>query len=294
MARLKLPMGGVPDMGDFRASVSCRTSPMGVEFAAIAGTPLDIAGRNSDQPSAIWLALLLDGTAHLEDGTGSQPLSPGDIAFGPTGMAARLRLGTPFHLLFINIPRVALTHRIVSARALGIGKVAGGQGFGAIYSAMLRATADALDTLTPNQMRPIELALTEFLVAYLADRDSPALMKGTGRPRGGVHLHRVCQTIESLLAEPDLTLKRIADEAGVSSRYLQKLFAAQGTSFSAYLRLRRLERCRLELASPVYGALSISQISFNWGFNGSSHFSRAFRAQYGVSPREFRQHADAA
>jgi AraC-like DNA-binding protein len=30
---------------------------------------------------------------------------------------------------------------------------------------------------------------------------------------------------------------------------------------------------------------------FNWGFNGSSHFSQAFRAQYGLSPRAFRKQA---
>jgi AraC-like DNA-binding protein len=39
--------------------------------------------------------------------------------------------------------------------------------------------------------------------------------------------------------------------------------------------------------------LSISEICFRWGFNGSAHFSRAFRDQYGVSPREFRQGAAA-
>jgi len=106
-----------------------------------------------------------------------------------------------------------------------------------------------------------------------------------------VQMHRVRQTIEVLLAEPELTLRRVADEDGVSPRYLQKLFAGQGQSFTGYVRGRRLERCRADLASPACAQLSISEICFRWGFNGSAHFSRAFRSAYGQSPREYRRAA---
>ena len=128
--------------------------------------------------------------------------------------------------------------------------------------------------------------MTEFLVAALAAELT--------EPRGYVstrrsHLHRIRQTIETLLAEPDLTLTRLAEAEGVSPRYLQKLFASEGENFTHYIRVRRLERCRLDLVSPRYGDHSISSICFRWGFNGSAHFSRAFRQQYGVSPREFRR-----
>lgn len=289
MERLRLPRGVLADSEDFRASVTCRTTPMGVELALLCSTPQEIAGREPRQPTAIWLTLLLDGEAELDDGTQTRPLRPSDIAYGPTGVEAALRFTSAFRLLFISIPRVALTHRIVATRRLDIGMVEGDTGFGAIYSSLLRATAEALDTLSQDQMRPIELALTEFLVAFLADRDSRALE--AKNQQGKAQLHRICQSIEALLGEPDLTLVQAAEESGVSPRYLQKLFAAEGLNFTAYLRLRRLERCKLELASPIYGALSISQISFNWGFNGSSHFSRAFRAQYGLSPRAFRKQA---
>ena len=114
---------------------------------------------------------------------------------------------------------------------------------------------------------------------------------GAGAPTA--HLQRLCQTIETLLPDPDLSLRRVADEEGVSPRYVQKLFASADETFSHYLRSRRLERCRTDLASPQHARLSISEICFRWGFNGSAHFSRAFRDQYGQSPREFRQGAAA-
>jgi AraC-like DNA-binding protein len=157
-----------------------------------------------------------------------------------------------------------------------------------VFSGLLRSTAEALDELSSEQLRPVELAATEFLVANLADQRSPAASGAAGSARAA-HLHRICQTIETLLSVPDLTLKDVANKDGVSPRYLQKLFASADMSFSNYLRTRRLERCRIELTSPIYAGLSISQICFNWGFNGSAHFSRAFKEQYGLSPRDYRK-----
>ena len=50
----------------------------------------------------------------LNDGRAEVEVEPGDIVFGPTGMAAALRLRTRFRLLFITAPRVALDHRLVA------------------------------------------------------------------------------------------------------------------------------------------------------------------------------------
>jgi len=298
MARLRLPVGQAIDgegsdakgLGEapFHAAVSYLTSPLGMEFAVVSGTPQEISGTNLDQPAAIWLAVLLEGEATLMDGEKTWALQAGDIFFGPSGMAATLQLRTRFRLLFINAPRVALDHRLIAPRALGIGSLSGAGGVSHIFSGMLRATAEILDDLTGDQLRPVELGLTEFLAASLAAAGSPAARGGAAGAREA-HLHRVCQTIETLLADPGLSLGKVAREEGVSPRYLQKLFASAGQSFTHYIRLRRLERCRLDLTSPRCASLSISEISFRWGFNGSAHFSRAFRDQYGLSPREHRR-----
>lgn len=290
MTRLRLPVGRLPEVEPFRAQVSCLTSPMGMEFAVVTSTPQEISGRNPDQPAAVWLAQLLEGRATLSDGAREVAVAPGDIIYGPTGLAASLRLETRFRLLFITAPRVALDHRLLAPFTLGVGRLAAGSGVNHVFSGLLRATAEALDELKADQLRPVELALTEFLVASLALEGGPAAQGGAAGARA-VQLHRVCQTIETLLAEPDLTLRRVADEDGVSPRYLQKLFESAGQSFTGYIRSRRLERCRADLASPTCAQLSISQICFRWGFNGSAHFSRAFRDQYGLAPREYRRAA---
>ncbi len=286
MVRLRLPVEAAAGDDDASASVTCLVSPMGMEFSLVNAGAQEISGRNRDQPAAIWLAVLLEGSAILDDGTSEADIQPGDIVFGPTGMAAALRLRTRFRLLFITAPRVALDHRLVAPRSVRIGHLAAAGGLNHVFSGLLRALADTLDDLSGDQLRPVELAVTEFLVAGLAADvaapHSPAAVRGA-------HLHRVRQSIELLLAEPDLRLARVAEAAGVSPRYLQKLFATAGESFTRYVRLRRLERCRLDMLSPRYADTSISSIAFRWGFNGSAHFSRAFREQYGLSPRAFRR-----
>ncbi len=290
MNRLGLPIGGLSDAEPASASVVCLTSPLGIEFALVEAGAQTISGRLTGQPAAVWLAVLLNGQAQLVTEELVEDLSPGDIAYGPTGEAAALRLETRCRLMFVRAPRVALDHRLIRPFTLRVGRLDGEKGGAHILSALLRATADNLEDLTVDQLRPVELSLTEFLAICLVERGA-----SSGEPADGTsnaHLQRLCQTIETLLPDPGLSLRRVADEEGVSSRYVQKLFAAVDETFSHYLRTRRLERCRTDLSSPQHARLSISEICFRWGFNGSAHFSRAFRDQYGLSPREFRQRGD--
>jgi AraC-like DNA-binding protein len=214
----------------------------------------------------------------------------GDIAYGPTGRAATLVLETRCALMFVRAPRVALDHRLIAVRGLAIGRLEAEAGLAHIFSGLLRATAQSLPEMTVDQLRPVELALTEFLAAALAEKT-----RGEVSGLGAVspHLHRISQTMETLLPDPELSLRKLAHLSGVSPRYVQKLFAAADDTFGHYLRTRRLERCRMDLSSPLSARLSISEICFRWGFNDSAHFSRAFRNQYAQSPREYRRAAAA-
>ncbi len=291
MYRLGLPVGELCQSEPPTASVTCLTSPLGMEFALIDAGAQTISGLRTDQPASVWLAVLLEGRAALASEGVDQAMAVGDIAYGPTGRAATLVLETRCRLMFVRAPRVALDHRLVAVRGLKIGLLDAAGGVARVFSGLLSATAGALPELTVDQLRPIELALTEFLAASLAEvNNGEALGVGAHSP----HLHRICQSIETLLSDPDLSLRRLAEKNGVSPRYIQKLFALAKDTFGHYVRARRLERSRMDLASPLCARLSISEICFRWGFNESAHFSRAFRNQYGQSPREYRRAAGSA
>ncbi len=256
----------------------------------MSASPQEISGRNPNQPAAVWLAVLLKGDATFFDGESTATLDVGDIMYGPSGMNAALRLMTPFRLLFINAPRVALDHRLIAPLSLRVGRLPAGHGIGHVFSGLLRATADALGEMTSEQLRPIELALTEFLVANLAAQGSPASQRRRRCGAGGAPAPRLSNHRDDALRSGADAREGRRRRRHLAS-LLQKLFAGAGQNFSSYLRQRRLERCRLDLTSPMFASLSISEICFRWGFNGSAHFSHAFKDRYGVSPRDYRKGA---
>ncbi len=75
---------------------------------------------------------------------------------------------------------------------------------------------------------------------------------------------------------------------GLLVRYLNRLFNAEQTSLMRYVWNRRLEKCRDELVQPGTGSQRVADIAMRWGFSDMSHFSRAFKARFGISPRECR------
>ena len=81
----------------------------------------------------------------------------------------------------------------------------------------------------------------------------------------------------------------IAELCGMSTRHLHRLFKADGVSFGEWVRKRRLSEARRQLANVHFSDHSIIQIAFQWGFNDAAHFSRTFRQEFGLSPRQYRR-----
>ncbi len=81
----------------------------------------------------------------------------------------------------------------------------------------------------------------------------------------------------------------MATEAGISIRYANALLSVEGTSLERCILDRRLERCRRALEDPRQAHRTIGDIAFAWGFSDLSHFTRRFKAEFGVSPGEYRR-----
>lgn len=146
MGRLRLPMGRIADGAPFEGDVVCLTSPQGLEFALVRSVSQEISGRDADQPDALWLSVLLEGLATLTGPDRVWTLQPGDIVYGRTGEPATLRFESAFRQLYVKAPRVALGYRLAQSFRPDIGLLSGGPGAGAIFSGLLRATADNLDS----------------------------------------------------------------------------------------------------------------------------------------------------
>jgi len=67
------------------------------------------------------------------------------------------------------------------------------------------------------------------------------------------------------------------------------VFKAESTTAARYILERRLEACAADLGSPQHRARTITEIAVRHGFGSSSHFSRAFRARFGMTPQQWRR-----
>lgn len=83
-----------------------------------------------------------------------------------------------------------------------------------------------------------------------------------------------------------VTLEEIATRSGISVRHLNRIFRAYyQTSPIAYLQRLRLDRaCTLLKRTD----LSITEISYECGFNDSNYLTRQFKKTFGISPKSFR------
>jgi AraC-like DNA-binding protein len=95
--------------------------------------------------------------------------------------------------------------------------------------------------------------------------------------------------IEEHLADPDLSLEKIAKNNGLSLRHLHYLFRLTDMSASEWILDRRLQRCYDVLARPELRSLSVTEVAYQLGFSSSSHFSTVFRKKFGHSPSDLRR-----
>jgi transcriptional regulator GlxA family with amidase domain len=105
---------------------------------------------------------------------------------------------------------------------------------------------------------------------------------GTLQPK----LTEAVTLMEANIEEP-LSTDEIAQLAGISRRQLERLFKQYlGTLPSRYYLELRLQRARQLLLDTNH---SIVQVGLMCGFSSGSHFSTAFGALFGNTPREERQ-----
>jgi AraC-like DNA-binding protein len=142
---------------------------------------------------------------------------------------------------------------------------------------------------------PVSDAVSATLGDALIELAKLAIIERSGSTRGETIRETVRTRILGLvnrnLADPDLTIERIAERMRCTKRYLHKVFSEEGETLSQYIWARRLELCRAHLIRPELSDKSITEIAFACGFSNAAHFSRSFRARFGQSPRAFRQAA---
>jgi AraC-like DNA-binding protein len=155
--------------------------------------------------------------------------------------------------------------------------------FAADYLARLATQADLRVGKAAEAMAA---PTTELVHALLAARLDGAWTTPLARE----HLlqPRILDYLGRHLTEPDLTARRVAEAHHISVRYLYAVLQRTGIVLGEWVRARRLEGSRRELARPEARRSTIASVGRRWGFTDAATFSRAFKAQFGLSPTEWR------
>jgi len=127
----------------------------------------------------------------------------------------------------------------------------------------------------------MQLAVYNLLGALFAPPDPPPSSRHTHKL-----FVRIRHLIKDRVADPDFGPPDAASEAGISLRYLQKLFTQRGltcTDFIYSLRLNHAARL-LDRRRLLNSKEPISAIAYNCGFRDYTHFARKFRRRFGYSP----------
>jgi AraC family transcriptional regulator, positive regulator of tynA and feaB len=97
---------------------------------------------------------------------------------------------------------------------------------------------------------------------------------------------RVCGIIKDRFADPDISPREVAAEAGISLRYLQKLFTARGSTCGHYIFSLRLDHAAhlIERRALMKTGQPLSDIAYDCGFRDYTHFARRFRERFGTAP----------
>lgn len=236
-------------------------------------------------PEQLNLVDVLRGSCRVHQDGRRAVLGPGDMSAHGTSKPYTFWADTPFELLIFGIPRSLLgpcADQIFAATATTVNDRAGemarlGQDFLRNLAAGLES--GRLDTHASGLAECVA-GLTRGLYTHV-DPEPP------GEPSD--HLYpRLLAHIESHLGDPALSAGGIARAHFISVRRLQKIFHQHGTTVTRYILAERLERCRRALASPVGRSHSIGQIARQWGMCDLPNFSRRFRAEFGMSPSEYR------
>ncbi|GAB4064872.1 acetamidase/formamidase family protein [Ancylobacter sonchi] len=260
------------------ATVDVQTAPSGSLFARIRSGPMELAYRPAVATRASAYvtfertspdALGQGGALHVADGALPWSLGfDGDV-----------------DLLVLRVRRDLLFGSLGSGASPSPLRLAGGA-LGHSARQLLDTIHNRFDALEPTELAPLETALVGLLSSLV--RLDRRLDEGGATQVQFAHYQRVAAAVEARLSQPGLAMRDVAASEGMSQRYLQKLFELHHTTFSDFVRTRRLEKARLALLAQDQKSTSIAQIAFQCGFSDQGHFSRLFRAAFGVTPRACR------
>lgn len=242
--------------------------------------------QQTTEHSYYKITLQLSGSATMSQGNRESTLAPGTITLYDTARSYDLHSDEDFSFLVAMFPKRSLALPEGIASDLAALPISGDSGVGAVLSSYLRTLNDNLPLLHSQAAAGLSrtfLDLMSTLIGETLEVDTD------GRAARTAALMKVLAHIDEHLGDPDLDPAAIAAANYLSVRHLYNLFAPTGTTVAQWIKERRLDRARADLADPLRSSDTVAAISERWGFDDAGYFSRIFKQTFGQTPGEWRR-----
>ena len=155
---------------------------------------------------------------------------------------------------------------------------------GALLADFLRMVKASLPALSVEEASRLKDAVQAMLEACLAPSDHPLGM--AEKPMAATLMQRVRKAVARHLYSPSLGTAKLCREAATSRSQLYRLLEDQG-GVAQYIQRRRLSES-FAILCDTSRDFSIGRIAEMLCFADASGFSRAFRREFGITPKEVR------
>lgn len=235
--------------------------------------------RQLERAARVAVVYIQSGRLYGRVGPHEVAAAPGGLLLWHTELPASFRIAAPVRSFTFLFTEQELAWR----GSIGCRAIHREDPLGTVIASFFEGLTARLDALSAQQAESA-IAMTRDVVNRALSMASSARL----REATDAVVERIFEQIERELSSPALRPGSLAKAHGISIRYLHLLFSRRGLRVATWIRERRLEACRAELATAPED-ITISSIAQRWGFTDASHFSRLFSSAYGVSPLGYRR-----
>ncbi|WP_424889129.1 helix-turn-helix domain-containing protein [Streptomyces sp. XH2] len=265
-----------------------RISTLEADPARLSRTAALIARAPLSEPQAV-VGVQVSGRAVLEQDGRRAEVPPGGLVLYDTARPYAVDYPERFRTHLFHLPRRLLGVPERDLRHASATAVGPAEGYGPVLLPFLGVLAASAQTYPAPVGDRLAGSVADLFSALIAQLCLARAAHEPGTPNEHL-IRRVREYIDHHLDDPELSPEKIARAHHISVRYLHRLFEGEGegVTVSRLIQRLRLDACARELARRGRTAPTVSSVAQRWGFVSPAYFSRAFRAAYGVPPREWR------
>ena len=246
-----------------------------------------IKGKPENGRVEFLLSLVLQGRRRFEQMGRDVEGGAGSAAFASSVEGGQFSFGAEGRYLGVNLPAQPLQERVSNVESRLIRPIDPDSPPLRLLSAYVSSLMKSQEGLDREVARSVAEHFVDLCALMLgAKGDERALAQARGLR--AAQKAAICEAIDAGAATPGFSAQTVADQLGLSPRYVHFLLEEGGAGFGRLVNERRLEIARARLAYRRFDGMTIPELAFACGFADLPKFHREFSARFGEAPSAFR------